>query len=292
MRLRDLSKSLSYPPVAWGLIVVLLFATEYATMLALPVVFGPDPPHLVEALADSCALTAVVAPAVWLLLRPLRDAMRVRSLLLADLFDAVEAERRLTAGALHDGIGQGLSLLISGLRTARTDDSSEDHDRRLLHLEQVAATALADVRRISRGLRPSLLDDLGLAAAIDRLVTDFAAQSDIRFTADVGGLPAERLSEPLETAVFRIVQESLSNIVRHSGAAAAAVTLRRDGDALALQVVDDGHGFDPGALSSRATAGNHMGIVGMRERVTLLGGRLSVDAAPGRGCRIDARFPL
>ncbi|HEX8910940.1 MAG TPA: sensor histidine kinase [Humisphaera sp.] len=286
-------RTLGSPPVTWLIVVAVLFGTEYAIMLALSRVAPNGTPPLVEALVDAVAITAAVGPLIWLLLvRPLRQLLRVRSVLLGDVFQAMEVERRRVAGELHDGLGQSLSLLISGLRTAQGDVGSADVPRRLHDLERIAQAALADVRRMARGLRPSLLDDLGLAPALAKLAEDVAAHSGVRVAVDAAAAGGRRLPGAVETAVFRVVQEALANVVRHAGATAADVHVGRADGAVTVRVTDDGRGFDPAALSAGGRAGSHSGLIGMGQRAALLGGTFRVDAAPGRGCRVEATFPL
>jgi signal transduction histidine kinase len=214
--------------------------------------------------------------------------VRLRARFATDLLARTEADRRRTAHDLHDGVGQSLSLLVSGLKTAHAaaaaDPALADRCGRLLDL---ARTALRDVRRVSHGLRPSALDDLGLVPALERLAADTRDHHPLDLTLDAAGLGGGRLAPEVETALFRIAQESLANVVRHAGARAARVALRREGDAVVLEVADDGRGFRPGA----AGPGGHLGVAGMRERAALVGGRCEVEAAPGRGTRVRAVVP-
>ena len=145
-----------YPSAIWWVVLATVFLTEHAVMGVLPWLL-PDPhSRFVEATVDSLVLTAVLAPVVWwAVVRPLREVIRLRSRFLADLFARVEADRRHTAHDLHDGVGQSLSLLVSGLRTAHAACTDPDLARRCDHLLGLAQAALRDVRRLSLGLRPS-----------------------------------------------------------------------------------------------------------------------------------------
>ncbi len=286
-------RTLASPPILWLLIVVTLFVVEYLTMLVLNAAAPRGMPPLVEAVSDAVTITVVMAPVIWLLLvRPLRELLQVRSMLLRDLFHAMESERQKVAGELHDGLGQSLSLLISGLRTAQAEKEPADSLRRLYDLERLAQSALADVRRLARGLRPSLLDDLGLAPALQKLAEDVSEHAAIQVTVNADGVEGRRLPGVVETAIFRIVQESLSNAMRHSRATRIDVACTCDDRRAVVRVADNGNGFDPGMLSGTGSAGMHMGLLGMGQRVALLGGQFRVESAPGDGCRIEATFPL
>lgn len=279
-----------YPSAVWWVVLATVFLTEHVVMGTLPWVL-PDPhSRFAEATVDSLVLTAVLAPVVWwAVVRPLREVIRLRSRFLTDLFARTEADRRRTAHDLHDGVGQSLSLLVSGLRTAHAAAADPDLARRCEQLLGLAQTALQDVRRLSLGLRLSVLDDLGLGPALERLVADVRAHNPVHLTLDATGLAGERLPGEVETAVFRIVQEAVANVIKHSGAEAAAVAVRRRGGAVTVEVSDDGRGFRP--TGRDATAG-HLGLTGMRERAILLGGTFSIDSAPGRGTRVRASIPV
>jgi signal transduction histidine kinase len=271
-----------------------MFVTEYTVMLALPWLLPPRRSPLLEAAVDAMLLIAVLAPVIWwTVVRPLREVIRLRNRFLADLFARIEADRRHTAQELHDGTGQSLSLLISGLRSVRESLTDPETVGRYEHLLKLASQALTDVKRLALGLRPSVLDDLGLEPALERLVEDLRQQHPLKLNLNMDGVAGIRLAEAAETAVFRIVQEALANVVTHAGARSASVMVRRRGDAVTVEVVDDGCGIVPTgpAFSSAAPAGGrggHLGLIGMRERATLLGGKFAIDSAPARGTRLTA----
>jgi signal transduction histidine kinase len=143
------------------------------------------------------------------------------------------------------------------------------------------------VRALSQRLRPTVLDDLGLGPAIEWLIDRMAAQNELRVTFDQRGLDG-RLSPGVETAAFRIVQEALTNVARHAGVPAASIVVARDAGALEVRVSDVGRGFDPAQVNVH----QHGGLSGMRERAAWLGGRVTIDAAPGAGVRILASLPI
>jgi signal transduction histidine kinase len=147
-------------------------------------------------------------------------------------------------------------------------------------------TTLQNVRRLAVELRPSALDDFGLVPAVERLASTVAEQSgtvvDVEAQLGDARLPAEA-----ETALYRIVQEALTNVVKHASARRVSITLVQKGAAAVVVVEDDGGGFDPGATRPGA-----LGLVGMRERVALVGGRLTVESSPGVGTTLVAEVPL
>jgi signal transduction histidine kinase len=199
--------------------------------------------------------------------------------------EAQELERRRLARELHDETGQALTSILLGLKGIEDTAGSEARDA-IGELRALVVGTLQDVRRLAVELRPKVLDDFGLVPAIERLTESFALQTDIdvRFES---GLGEERLSPEVETALYRIVQESLTNIVKHAQARSVSVVLVPKPDSVALVIEDDGQGFDPAA-----TREGGFGIEGMRERVGLLEGRLQVESRPGEGSTIVAEVPV
>lgn len=274
----------------WLIVLGTVFTTEAAVMVALPSLLPAEPPRTLEAAVDAMLLTVVLAPLLWwLLLRPLREANRLRAEFLNELFTSIEADRRQTAYDLHDGVGQSLTLLISGLRSAAPTTADPDVARRCLELKQLAKQALTDVKRLALGLRPSLLDDFGLALALDRVAEDVRENHAIRVEIITAAVAEQRFPGPVETAAFRIVQEALSNVVKHAKATTAKVAVRLDRTHLELEISDDGVGM-PAAVK-RGYSPGHLGLIGMRERALLLGGSLDIDSIPERGTRVVARLP-
>ena len=149
--------------------------------------------------------------------------------------------------------------------------------------EQVVDT-LHDVRRLAVELRPKALDDFGLVAALERLRDTFSEQTGMRvdLEARIGG----RVPTEVETALYRIVQEALTNIVKHAQASAVSIVLARSGTAITAVIEDDGRGFAP------RSDGDGLGLLGMGERLALLGGRLKIESSPGAGATIVAEVPL
>ncbi len=198
---------------------------------------------------------------------------------------AQELERARLARELHDETGQALASILLGL--GQLEDAVETDEARAAAaaLRDLVVATLQDVRRLAVELRPSALDDFGLVPAVERLASTVSEQSGP--TVDVEAQLGEaRLSPDAETVLYRIVQESLTNVVKHASAEHVSITLVRKGASAVVVVEDDGKGFDPDALRDGA-----LGIAGMRERVGLVGGRLTVESSPGAGTTLVAEVP-
>lgn len=217
-----------------------------------------------------------------------RQNARELQLLSARLVAAQEEERRTISRELHDEVGQVLSAIKVDLTLAQ----------RAIEQQGVAAAALEDIQRMTDGalhtvrdlsqlLRPAVLDDLGLAAAVDGLLRGLARRHQVQVTLVQEG-HTERLPMDAEVAAFRIVQEALTNVARHAGASRCTVRLRGTRDELAIDIEDDGRGFDPEA---RPTERRGLGLIGLRERVAERGGTISIDSGLGRGTRVSVRIP-
>jgi signal transduction histidine kinase len=152
---------------------------------------------------------------------------------------------------------------------------------------ELVADALRQVRRLASDLRPTVLDDLGLGAALERLVADIGGRHGIRVTLERDGIDSrDRLPPPLETVAYRVVQESLTNVVRHAGAARVSVDVRAEAGRVLVRVVDDGTGFDV------AASGASLGLRGMAERAHLAGGRLRITSQQGSGTTVELEIPV
>ncbi len=284
------SRLWAHPARVWLVVLALIFAAEYAVMQVLPLVLPEPHSRVLESAVDAVVLTTLLAPVFWwALVRPLQEALRLRKRFLVDLFAQIETDRRQTAHELHDGVGQSLTLLVSGLRSSSCSHVNPECKERRQELQRLAEDALLDIKRLALGLRPSLLDDLGLAPALERLVADVRVHHPIELSLNVAEVDGLKLSDQVATAVFRIVQEALANVMRHSGARQAAVTVRHADGHVAVEVTDDGCGIAPDRLDNLPPG--HLGLTGMRERATLLGGRFSIESAPRRGTRILAAIP-
>ncbi|MFN8854015.1 MAG: sensor histidine kinase [Planctomycetaceae bacterium] len=279
------------PLMVWMLVLALIAVVESGLMLLLPIFLPAGTSRLVEAIVDALMLSMALAPVLWwLLLRPLQQAARLRDQFLADLFQTIENERRSTAHDLHDGVGQQLGLLVTGLKSLKEGQSAEELLRQGRDLRELAQQALRETKRLALGLRPSLLDDLGLAVALERLAEEVARVHGIPIDCQVADLVGVRLPELQETTLFRIVQEALQNIVSHSEASTASIILKWSDRHIRLEVTDDGRGL-PLSRELQTSRPGHMGLVGMSERASLAGGTFQLDSTPGGGTRILVHLP-
>jgi signal transduction histidine kinase len=188
---------------------------------------------------------------------------------------------------MHDQLGQELIALKMNLQTLQAD--SADSERRLADSTSIAEQLIEQVRDLSLELHPSVLDDVGLAAALDWLGERQSARSGVRIEVR-GERPLPRLTREMEAALFRIVQEAISNALKHARARGIIVTLRQDADQLEIVVDDDGCGFDPEVAERRDR--DSLGLISMRERADLIGACLDIRSRPGEGTRISVRLPL
>jgi len=274
-------------------VLLLVFAAEGAIMLLLPLLPARWRDPMLAGVLDAGALTLLIAPAVWwLAVMPLRRSYEARGLLLRRFFADQERERARVARDLHDGVGQHLTALLVGLR-ALEDGAASAPDRTpeaARALREIAALAHAEVRGVARALRPALLAELGLVAALERLCEDAGRDSGVEVTLRCDDA-VPRLSEACETALYRIAQEALANVSRHAAAKHARVSLVCDGDDVTLSIADDGCGFVEVA-GADAAGRDGFGLGSMRERTRLLGGTLRVRSRPGDGATIEARIPV
>src|SRR6266540_3186071 len=204
-----------------------------------------------------------------------------------------EGERARVARDLHDEIGQDLTSVLLGLRLVETSLGGEPPDvegarKHSAELRELVTDALGDVRRLAFELRPTVLDDVGLLAAVQRLAADVAARHGLTYRVEVDGLgKAERLPAEVETVAYRVIQEAVTNVVRHARAASVRVVVTRSAGGLRVSVTDDGVGFDPAGVGSGS-----LGLSGMLERAALVGGAVSLTAAPRAGTTVVLEVPL
>ena len=196
-----------------------------------------------------------------------------------------EKERRRLARELHDEIGQDLTAISFVLRSATSGERESSGLGQALRLTK---ELIDKVRVISRSLRPAMLDDLGLLMTLGWHFDAYTALFNIKVDFKHTGLAARRFPSDMEIAVYRIVQEALTNVARHAAVGHAAVEIIADANALRIAICDRGAGFEPNVRSADAMAG----ISGMKERAAMLGGWLRIESAPGQGTRVIASIPL
>ena len=200
-----------------------------------------------------------------------------------DLLTVQEEERSRISKDLHDHVGQ----LLTGLNLGLSAVVEKPDKQKLMDLKALASTILEDVRRISRDLRPALLDELGLAAAIKRFARELLPEGS-GTKVDVLVRVPDTLERDTATVIYRVIQEALTNVVRHAKAKNASVVVTTLEDSVQLIVEDDGIGFDPPTISTS----EHIGLSSMRERIELLGGTFAVESLPNQGTTISARLAL
>jgi PAS domain S-box-containing protein len=215
-------------------------------------------------------------------------AEAMRRLLLERTLSAQEEERRRIARELHDEAGQLLTALLVGLRTL--EDARKLVDVRLQghRLREIAARAIDEVGRLARGLHPTVLDDLGLGVALSRYAAEYTKSQNIAVDLMLGELDPGSLSSTVQITLYRILQEALTNVARHSGAKAVSIRFAHSATTVQVAIIDDGCGFDAEAV---AVSSHRLGIQSMRERAAMLGGEISFTSRH-KGTRILVQIPL
>jgi signal transduction histidine kinase len=228
-------------------------------------------------LAEQFAARAAIA--VDLSRRVQRDALR-------RVVAGQELERQRLARELHDETGQALTSILLGLKAVEEAPTVEKIREGANELRELVVATLQDVRRLAVELRPKALDDFGLTAALERLTQTFSEATGIEVQLEAA--PGdERFPGEVETTLYRIVQEALTNTVKHAGARKVSILLMRRGGAATAVIEDDGRGFDPATARE-----DGLGLLGMRERVALLEGKLTVESSPETGTTVVAEVPL
>lgn len=210
------------------------------------------------------------------------------------LTDVQEAERRQLARELHDEMGQSLTAISMNLATVLQDlpaTSSPNVQERLQAAKMLTDQTLEQIRELSFNLRPATLDDLGLVPTLRWYIKRYTKRVNIMVDFEVVGLES-RLPAAVETAIYRIVQEALTNVTRHAHATTVQLRLLRTHTSVIVQLEDDGCGFDVTNILNRTEAKQGTGLLGMRERVTLLNGMFNIYTEPRRGTRIAIEIPL
>ena len=216
------------------------------------------------------------------------NAQRMR-LLSQQVVYAQVAERERIARELHDKVAQTLTSVLLYLKLLEKSRVPEEAQR-LQNLRKLVTHAMSDMRQLAVNLHPRILDDWGLEAALGQRVDELNADHSRQVTLRVVGHSLKRLPQDIEVTFYHVALEALNNVVHHSHAHYAQVSLRREANYLTLEVQDDGIGFNPDVM--RAGRVNGFGLASMRERLTLVGGELAIDSQPGSGTRVCACAPL
>jgi signal transduction histidine kinase len=251
--------------------------------------FSFDDLDLLGALAHELAV-AVENAHLW---EELKRKEELRGKLLDAVITAQEEERKRIARELHDDTGQAITSLMVGLRIAAEAPSLAEMVARLTGIREIAAETLVGLRSLVRDLRPSLLDDLGLEAALVKYIDTYRAKLGIPVDLEIAGLQSDRRLAPhIELALFRIIQEALTNIAKHANAHSVSVVVEAREATVVAVVEDDGIGFDVQQAPSSALEDAHLGLYGMRERAILLGGQLEMESSPGHGTTVQVVLPV
>jgi len=226
------------------------------------------------------------------LLDELRAKEQMRLQLLDKVISAQEDERKRVARELHDETSQSLTSLLVGLKVLGSMVDLPEVREKAAELRALGGEILRDVHDLAFQLRPSLLDSLGLAAAVQRLGEDYAEKLGIHIDCHAVGFEGRRLPPGTETALYRIVQEALTNVAKHAEAKNVSVILR-EGEASVLAVVeDDGKGFPVAEVMGSAAKDKRLGLFGMEERAALVAGKLTIESTPGEGTTVFVEVPF
>src|SRR6266853_4151202 len=223
-----------------------------------------------------------------MVLDALDEASRLRA---SQIINAQEQERQRIARELHDETSQVLTSLLISLAVLEESIESPDSRERIADTRALAHSTLRAIRTLSIDLRPSALDDLGLLPALRWYVKEYQKKCAIEVDLVAPGFK-ERLPAEMETALYRIVQESLTNTARHANASRVTITLKEETDRVYARITDDGQGFDYEALLKTPGQERGLGLAGMNERAVLLDGILNIHATPDQGTIIEVSIPL
>jgi signal transduction histidine kinase len=254
--------------------------------------YYPFSDPLSEELRDSLdsigtKVSEVVANA-WLQIK-IREKEAARQLLLESLVTAQEDERSHLARELHDQAGQGLTSLLIRLKALEKKCDRDDLKENLLNLQSLVSQTIDQMRDLSYSLRPPALEEFGLGAAINSLADEISAQAGIRVK--LKNRLEKKLPRNLEMVLYRIVQEGLTNVIRHANATHVMIELEPREKHIHLKLKDDGQGFDP-AKAAPKTDKQHLGLISMHERAELIGGKLDMYSKEGSGTTIEVNVPL
>lgn len=282
-------------PRPWRLLLTILaiiFASEAIVMLILPWIVPRDFGYLAEVFVDSFLLTSVLAPLLWwIVIVPLRQLVETRLQLLHRVFTVQEEERGRIARDLHDGLGQSMTSLLVRMRAIEQATTDEKVLGQIRDVRQLGSDAYDQIRQISRGLRPTALDDFGLAPAIERYLEEATIGRSIRITTDLASVADKRLPEIVETNLYRVIQEATSNALKHGKPNQISLTFELHDGALEVEFRDNGGGFEPVETDKLAGAESQFGLWSMRERMAAMAGTMRVESRKGEGTIIGLHVP-
>jgi signal transduction histidine kinase len=220
------------------------------------------------------------------------QAELAREALRRKLLRAQEEERRRIAQELHDQMGQNLTALNLGLKSLFDVKPRSDLRKRVQHLQELATQTARDLHRVAVELRPAALDDLGLVKAIRNLAETWSTRCRIEVDFEARQYEPAGVSSEIETILYRVIQEALNNVAKHSGATHVGVVLRRTADHVQAIIEDDGRGFDTGTTSAPVSGNGRLGLLGIQERLGMVDGSLKLESAPACGATLIVRVPI
>lgn len=224
------------------------------------------------------------------LLFQLKEKEELRLQLLEKVMTAQEEERKRISRELHDETSQALTSLMVGIKVLESEASYCSVGERLQDMRHIVSQTLDEVHHMARELRPSVLDDMGLVPALERYVKDYQLKYSIDLDLHVTGFQGERVSAPVEVALYRIVQEALTNVAKYAHAETVSVLLDWREDWVSAIIEDDGLGFDPERVGEQP--GRGLGLFGMQERAALLGGTFKIESREGIGTSVFIKIPV
>ena len=242
----------------------------------------PIDPRVLEArVRTQVALKEVIA---------LKREEAVKKRLLEQTVTAREEERLHLSRELHDDTAQRLTSLLIGLDALRRKTTQKDHLARIQELVRQADATMSEVRRLAQGLRPALLEELGFKVAMEQLSEECMKNGGPKVRIHVTPF-CETLPWSYKVALFRVVQEAINNVRKHAKAESVSILVQFDADTLRAVIEDDGVGFDFRSVTDTSLESGGLGLVGMRERLQAIGGRLEVETSPGRGTALSIEVP-
>lgn len=243
---------------------------------------------LLMVVVDSGLLVVTLCPVLWMLvIRPLRVSAVERGELLRQQFAVQEVERSRLARELHDELGQIQTAILLTARASKSSQSTEDLQEHMASIQNLASSAVEATRRIAKGLSPGVLQDFGLGVALARMIEECGVVGGPEISFDAA-IRESRFDPEIELAVYRVVQEAVLNAVKHSSASRIAVSIAQSGSEVVATVSDNGKGIHH---LSKATRAGGLGLWGMRERLELVNGTLSIEVQPEQGTIITGRVP-
>ena len=254
--------------------------------------YSPFAKQMAQTLADQIAM-AVENAQLW---QELQRKEESRAQLLGKIISAQEGERKRIARELHDEAGQALSTVIMNLGMIEETPvlNTEAVRERVRQVRAITIQALGEIRKLILDLRPTLLDDLGLIPALHWYARNHSQRSGIETHLEVAGFDnhSNQLPFRVETTLFRIVQEALTNVAKHAEAKKITLCVTRKDDAVSVEIHDDGKGFPTNGSLKSMDMTHHLGLLGIQERVALLDGTFSVESQPAKGTSLFVQIPL